>query len=242
MKISGQNKLKYRCKGQPIWGLHSVGAILDQKKRKIYGLMVANAHLKERWPQADYVERSVLESLLPEGAVHQGVVVWTQETLAASLDDLCPSRGNVLVMDGIVDPQNLGALWRSAAAFGVQAVVLSRNGTPALEGTVAKVACGALEHVPPIWVGNVAQSLVALKRQGFFCVGLAEEGGGVLEKCDLWPVGIVIGSEGKGLKRLVRERCDLLCSISTSQAFSTLNASVAGALALSHFWQLKPAS
>lgn len=237
MTISGPKYPTKYPKGVPVWGMHSVRAIIKQGVRKVFSFMVTHEDLKKEWPQAQLVQKSVLDHLLPTGAVHQGIVVWTEEQKGKALDDLHPDKGSVLVLDGIVDPQNIGALWRNAAAFGIQGVVLSRNGTPALEGTIAKVACGALEYVPPVWVGNIAQSLRVLQNQGFFCVGLAEEGPTTLNRCDLWPVAIVIGSEEKGLKRIVRQGCDGLFNIQTSACFPTLNASVAGALSMAHFFQ-----
>ena len=144
----------------------------------------------------------------------------------------------VLILDGIVDPHNVGALWRSAAVFGASALIVTKNHCPPLDGVVSKTACGASELIPCISVTNLVRTMETLKNKGFFCVGLAEEGSVPLETLDLWPLALVIGSEGVGLRRLTREQCDSLVSISSAGAFSTLNASVAGALALQKGFQI----
>jgi 23S rRNA (guanosine2251-2'-O)-methyltransferase len=169
---------------------------------------------------------------LPQGAVHQNIAIRTVPLKQYDLEDLDPARGMLLLLDGIVDPHNVGALWRSAAVFGAQAVIVTKDHCPPLEGVVSKSACGASELVPCIAVTNLVRSMDYLQKVGFFCVGLAEQGDQPLEQLDLWPLAFVVGSEGSGLRRLVRKQCDALVSISCSSAFSTLNASVAGAIAL----------
>lgn len=182
----------------------------------------------------EVVPHHVLDRLLPGKVVHQGIAAQVSPIEFQTLDSVSPELGFLLVLDDITDPHNVGALWRSAAAFGAQAIILPKQHCPPIDGTVAKVACGAIEQVPCIRVANLCNTLAALHKKGFFCVGLAEEGEQKLSSLDLWPIALVIGSEGKGLSRLTKTRCQQLISIDHAKDFSTLNASVAGAIGMYH--------
>jgi 23S rRNA (guanosine2251-2'-O)-methyltransferase len=139
----------------------------------------------------------------------------------------------IVVLDRVNDPQNIGAVLRSAAAFGALAVVVTAHGTPALTGALAKAASGALESVPVIAVTNLARALDRLKRAGFWICGLDETARLPLAELDLGQrVALVLGSEGRGMRRLVRERCDFLARLPTHPAQPTLNVSIAAAVAL----------
>lgn len=171
---------------------------------------------------------------LPPGAVHQGVIADLFCLPVPTWHNLKADKGFVLVLDEVVDPHNVGALWRSAAAFGAQAIIVTKAHCPPLDGVTAKAACGAVELVPCIQVPNLVQVLKGLKEKGFFCVGLAEDASCSLAECTLTPVVLVVGAEGKGLRRLTKLACDLITSIPTMPNFSTLNASVSGAIAMYH--------
>ncbi len=143
------------------------------------------------------------------------------------------SGDTLLVLDGIVDPRNFGALCRSALALGCRGVVFPKDRSAGPTPAAAKAAAGALERLPLARVTNLAAALVRIREFGYWVVGLAEETGLSLEEAELdGPVAVVVGGEGGGLRRLVRERCDQLMRIATSPGFATLNASVAGAIAL----------
>jgi len=217
-----------------LWGRHVVTAVLNNPRRHVECLYMVHPDpsvLTQRCP-VQSVTSDQLSKWLPPGAVHQGIAIRTTPLKTPCVEDLDPENGMVLLLDGIVDPHNVGALWRSAAVFQAQALIVTKNNCPPLDGIVSKTACGASEIVPCISVTNLVRTMETLQKKGFFCVGLAEEGSLALEKLDLWPLAIVIGSEGLGLRRLTRNQCDALASISCSASFSTLNASVAGALAL----------
>lgn len=169
---------------------------------------------------------------------HQGAAARVGPLPWAELEELSAGRreggGDVLlVMDGIVDPQNFGALCRSALALGCRAAVFPKDRSAGPTPAAAKAAAGALEWLPLVRVTNLAEALARLKELGYWVVGLTEEAETPAEeaRCD-GPVAIVVGSEGGGLRRLVRKRCDQEVRIPTSPGFPTLNASVAGALAL----------
>ncbi len=173
------------------------------------------------------------------GAVHQGIVLQpaAAETLdLATLIDGCREIGEsplLLAVDGLTDPQNLGAIVRSAEALGAHGMVLPQRRNAGLTGSVAKVAAGALEHLPVARVVNLNRSLETLKDEGYRVIGLAEEGNISLEEADLdGPLVIVTGSEGDGLSMLTRRNCDQLVRIPLRGATPSLNASVATALLL----------
>jgi 23S rRNA (guanosine2251-2'-O)-methyltransferase len=173
------------------------------------------------------------------GAVHQGIVLQpaAAETLdLATLIDGCREIGEsplLLAVDGLTDPQNLGAIVRSAEALGAHGMVLPQRRNAGLTGSVAKVAAGALEHLPVARVVNLNRSLETLKEEGYRVIGLAAEGNVSLEEVDLeGPLVIVTGSEGDGLSMLTRRNCDQLVRIPLRGATPSLNASVATALLL----------
>jgi len=173
------------------------------------------------------------------GAVHQGIVLQPAavDTLdLGSLIEGCRGIGEaplLLAVDGLTDPHNLGAIVRSAEALGAHGLVLPQRRNAGLTGSVAKVAAGALEHLPIARVVNLNRSLDTLKQEGYRVIGLAEEGTVSLEEADLdGPLVIVTGSEGDGLSLLTRRNCDQLVRIPLRGATPSLNASVATALLL----------
>ena len=176
---------------------------------------------------------------LTGGAVHQGIVLQTAAAETFDLEDLvkgCSALDEaplLLALDGLTDPHNLGAIVRSAEALGAHGVVLPQRRSAGLTGSVAKVAAGALEHLPVARVVNLNRSLETLKSSGYRVIGLAEEGDLTLEEVDLdGPLVIVTGSEGQGLSMLTRRHCDQLIRIPLRGVTPSLNASVATALCL----------
>jgi 23S rRNA (guanosine2251-2'-O)-methyltransferase len=173
------------------------------------------------------------------GAVHQGIALQTAAAETLDLPTLlegCAAIGEpalLMAVDGLTDPQNLGAIVRSAEALGAHGLVLPQRRSAGLTGSVAKVAAGALEHLPVARVVNLNRALDTLKQEGYRVVGLAAEGTVSLEEADLeGPLVIVTGSEGDGLSMLTRRNCDQLVRIPLRGATPSLNASVATALLL----------
>jgi 23S rRNA (guanosine2251-2'-O)-methyltransferase len=173
------------------------------------------------------------------GAVHQGIVL--QPAAADTLDlpsliEGCRQVGEsplLVAVDGLTDPQNLGAILRSAEALGVHGLVLPQRRNAGLTGSVAKVAAGALEHLPVARVVNLNRALDSLRQEGYRVVGLDAKGTVSLEEADLeGPLVVITGSEGQGLSLLTRRSCDLLVRIPLRGATPSLNASVATALVL----------
>jgi 23S rRNA (guanosine2251-2'-O)-methyltransferase len=184
-------------------------------------------------PEPQYTDKTILDQMLP-GAVHQGIVLDTAPLLDLGLDALLAKQPRLLVvLDQVTDPHNVGAIMRSAAAFGAFGIILTDRHAPSMTGTLAKTASGALEHVALVHVVNLARALDQLREAGFWCVGLAEEGARDLGQLDLsGPTAIVLGAEGEGLRRLTRERCDELARLPTQGAIGSLNVSNAAAVAL----------
>jgi 23S rRNA (guanosine2251-2'-O)-methyltransferase len=226
---------------QPIllYGLHAVEAALGNPKRSI-GRVLATENgarrletpLRARGVTAELVLPRQLDRLLGGDAVHQGVVLETEALQPVELEDVAPT-GILVVLDQVTDPQNVGAVLRSAAAFGAAGLVLPERHSPPFSGALAKAASGALDIVPLILIGNLAQSLGALGERGFLRVGLAEQASEPLETAGLsLPLALVLGAEGKGLRQLTRETCDKICRISTKDELVSLNVANAAAIAL----------
>lgn len=181
-------------------------------------------------------ERADLDSLLPPGAVHQGVAAECEPLAEPTLDAVVAEAGAdavVVALDQVTDPQNVGAVLRVAAAFGAAAVILTERNAPPASGAMAKAAAGALEHVPLVREVNLARTLRALQDAGFWCVGLAGEAGRTLaEHAPTGRIALVLGAEGAGLRRLSRETCDALVRIPMADAVESLNVATAAAVSL----------
>jgi 23S rRNA (guanosine2251-2'-O)-methyltransferase len=224
-----------------IWGWHAVEAALANPARAAPVRLLATPdrarQLEARFgrPKAlETVDNQQIAQALPQGAVHQGVALKAGALEEVDLADFRPERGAVLLMlDQVTDPQNVGAILRSAAAFGATGVILQDRHAPRLTGALAKAAAGAVERTPVARVVNLSRALEQLAELGWRAVGLT----GAAE-CDLGqvldgaPVVLVLGSEGEGLRRLVAEHCDELARIPMPGGFESLNVSAAAAVAL----------
>lgn len=224
-----------------LYGLHAVAAALrnpDRRPERLLATPNAAERLKKDCPQArpEVVDRAAIEAVLPPGAVHQGLTLLASPLPARSLEDVLAAHTGaalLVVLDQVTDPQNVGAILRSAAAFGAAAVILPHRHAPPVTGALAKAASGALEHVPLIDVGNLERALQQLKDAGFWCIGL--DGSADRSIADGMPgnrLVLVMGAEGSGLRRLTAERCDLLVRLPTQGPIATLNVSNAAAVAL----------
>ena len=170
------------------------------------------------------------------GGVHQGVVAEVEDVATYSVEELVRGAAGaalIVVLDGIEDPHNLGAILRTADAAGVDGVVIQSRRAAALDGIAAKASAGAVAHVKIAEVVNIARAVEELKEHGVWTVGLAGEGTTAYDAVDYTtPTAIVLGAEGAGLRRLVRERCDFLASIPMRGHVSSLNVSVAAGVVL----------
>jgi 23S rRNA (guanosine2251-2'-O)-methyltransferase len=239
--------------GSPYWlfGVHPVESALGNPRRRLHRLLhtaeAATHHAAllemararpQSAPRLEPADRDTLARLLPPGAVHQGFALLAEPLPAVDLYEVCDGlaeaeQAALLVLDQVTDPHNVGAILRSAAAFGARAVICTERHAAAETGTLAKAASGALELVPLVSVTNLARALETIKEAGVWCVGLAAEADRAIADADLAAkTAIVLGAEGPGLRRLTREHCDLLVRLPTAGALAHLNVSNAAAVAL----------
>jgi len=244
-----------------IYGRHAVAAALANPERRWHHLVAlagqeseacallaaAVAPRRGSGEPMRVVDHDRLAAILPEGAVHQGLALAVEPLVEPDLADVLrlavgtPGRRVIVVLDQVTDPRNVGAVLRSAAAFGALAVVLAVHGAPPVTGALAKAASGALEQVPLVRVVNLARALDQLKRSGFWICGLDATAPQTLAALDLGDrVVVVLGSEGGGMRRLVRERCDLLARLPTRGTQATINVSSAAAVALYELARARP--
>jgi len=229
-----------------LYGRHAVTAALLNPRRRSFRLLAtaeAEAGLAaslatapdRRTVTVERVDRARLALLLGTDCVHQGLALEVAPLPAVELEAVAGlgGDGRVLVLDQVTDPQNVGAILRSGAAFGAAAVILPERHAAPESGALAKAASGALERVPLVRVVNLARALDRLKGAGFWCIGLAAEGREELAEVDLsGRIAFVLGAEGSGLRRLTRDRCDLLVRLPTAPGLIQLNVSNAAAVAL----------
>jgi len=236
-----------------IYGRHAVAAALANPDRRWHRLAVLAGHEREALAlvaaatavqhgdgePTRVFDRGDFVALLPEGAVHQGLALAVEPLAEPDLEDVLrraaahSGRSILVLLDQVSDPHNVGAVLRSASAFGAVAVVLPMHGAPPVAGALAKAASGALESVPLVRVVNLARTLDRLKDAAFWICGLDETAPQTLAALDLGErVALVLGSEGGGMRRLVRERCDHLARLPTRTEQPTINVSNAAAVAL----------
>lgn len=220
-----------------MYGLHACLAALANKDRRIRRLVVseaAEASLPK--PLKLPVERRTgkeIASLVGTDAVHQGIALLTDRLLQPGFEEILRGARPILILDQVSDPHNVGAILRSAAAFDAAAVVLPKDHAPPESAIIAKTASGALECVPLVHVTNLAAALDTAKKAGFWVAGLAGEAKQTLAEAKLGQKTLlVLGAEGPGMRRLTRERCDLLVRLPISPRMESLNVSNAAAVAL----------
>jgi 23S rRNA (guanosine2251-2'-O)-methyltransferase len=224
-----------------IWGWHAVEAALANPLRGPATLILATPErikqIEARFgplPAVQQADNQQIAQRLPQGSVHQGVAVKGATLEPANLSDFEAAPGAVLLMlDQVTDPQNVGAMLRSAAAFGAVGMVLQDRHAPRFTGALAKAAAGAVDKVPVARVVNLSRALDELTTAGWRAVGLAGEAERKLhEVLDGSPTVLVMGSEGEGLRRLVADHCEELARIPMPGGFESLNVSAAAAVAL----------
>ncbi|MCW2286289.1 23S rRNA (guanosine2251-2'-O)-methyltransferase [Rhodoblastus acidophilus] len=223
-----------------LYGYHAVREVLRAQKRKALDLFATPAALEKLQPEiaasgvtTHVVAPDVLDARLGADAVHQGVLLEARPLPDLDIADIEVKSGLVLALDQITDPHNVGAILRTAAAFAVDAVIVTERHAPEFSGVLAKTASGGLEHVPLVEVVNLARALDQLGEAGFLRVGLDSEGPASLEDTVLSrPTVLLLGAEGKGLRRLTREKCDVLARLDMPGAVKSLNVSNACAVAL----------
>jgi 23S rRNA (guanosine2251-2'-O)-methyltransferase len=238
-------------------GIHAVTAAIENPVRTIHRILatpeaaqtVEAAHARMRakrsLPQIQIVGRPDIARLVPPGTVHQGLVAHAAPLPALDIVDLlerAEGRNDALIaiLDQVTDPHNVGAVLRSAAAFGALGVVVTERHAPDETCALAKSASGALERMPLVRVTNLARALDELKKGGFWICGLAADAPHTLAKANLsGKIALALGAEGEGLRRLTRESCDHMIKLPMTGAVESLNVSNAAAVALYEFARLR---
>lgn len=193
------------------------------------------AAAREKGVAVEFVKSDKLDKLA-QGVRHQGVVAYAAPVEFKTLEDALKKaavKGEapfLLLLDELQDPQNLGALIRTADAAGVHGILLPKRRSCPLNAVVAKISAGAVEYVPVIQIGNIVQQLKDLKKQGFWVAGADMDGESYTKVNLTGPLVLVIGAEGKGLGRLVKENCDIIVSLPMQGGVNSLNAAAAGAV------------
>lgn len=218
--------------------MHATLAALANPTRRIERV-VATRNAASRLPEgvdAQILDPDAIDGMLPPGAVHQGLAVRVHPLEPLELEAACapPDGRSVLILDGVTDPQNVGAAFRSAAAFGARAVILQDRKSPPLTGVLAKAAAGSIELVPHVRVVNLGRAVETLRSLGYLTVAL--EGEAELSMADALAdkrsVALAVGAEGKGLRPAVAEACEKRARIPIAPAMESLNVSAAAAIAL----------
>ena len=230
-----------------VFGIHAVGALLQRAPQDVLELFVMKDRDDKRMQpliqearqngiSVQFCNRKTLDDMV--GGQHQGIIAKARLQSSGSEADLAAivaqhDKPFILVLDGVTDPHNLGAILRSADAAGVHAVVSPKDRSVKLTSVVRKVACGAAESVPFITITNLARTLRELQDAGVWVVGTAGETETTIYQADFkGPLAIVLGAEGEGLRRLTRETCDSLVKIPMFGSVSSLNVSVAAGICL----------
>lgn len=225
-----------------LYGLHAVQAALANPERRFRRLVTTEegeAQLAQRLPrpwaiEPEFADRTRLDQMLGRDAVHQGVALLCDLLPQLTLEEALQRPGPVLVLDQVTDPRNIGAILRSAAAFGAAVVILQDRHAPEETGSLAKAASGALETVPLLRAVNLARVIGQLKTADCWVVGLDAEATAALSGPSFSGrrVALVLGAEGEGLRRLTRESCDELAMLPMPGEMESLNVSAATAVAL----------
>jgi 23S rRNA (guanosine2251-2'-O)-methyltransferase len=224
-----------------LYGHHAVAAALANPQRRLRRLILteeAEATLVQSlappWPlPPERTDRGRIDQLLGRDIAHQGAALLADPLAQPSLAAVLEKRGPIVVLDQVTDPRNIGAIMRSAAAFGAAAVITQDRNAPEETGSLAKAASGAMETMPLLRAVNIARTLIALKAANIWCVGLDAAGKPLSGPFFAGRrVALVLGAEGEGMRRLTRETCDEIAGLSIKGVVESLNVSAAAAVAL----------
>ncbi len=231
--------------GKTYWlcGIHAATAALSNPQRRVKRILLGrNAaermqpHIRPGHPVPEIAEPGAISKVAGDDAIHQGIAIEVHPLEAVALEEFLfakPEKKPLLLLDQVTDPHNVGAILRSAAAFDAAAVIVTRDHAPEESAVLAKAASGALELVPLITVTNLSQAMETLKKAGYWLIGLDGEAKQLVSQAKLSKdSALVLGAEGRGLRRLTAERCDLLVRLPMCARMESLNVSNAAAVAL----------
>ncbi|MCQ2741451.1 MAG: 23S rRNA (guanosine(2251)-2'-O)-methyltransferase RlmB, partial [Alphaproteobacteria bacterium] len=225
-----------------IYGRHAVLAALTNPKRKIEKLLCTKETAAEFSEKTSVtpkiVDRKEIDKLLSPDAVHQGIALFCSRLPNYTLEDIIDmtndvSKCHVLILDQVTDPQNIGAIIRSAVAFNTTALIMQDKNSPLENGAMDKAAAGMIEHLPIVRVTNLSRAIESLKESGFWTIGMDGYAKTTIDKLDSsGKTAIIMGSEGKGMRRLVEENCDISVRLPISPLTESLNVATAAAITL----------
>ena len=225
-----------------LYGRHAVLAALKNPARHIEKILCTKENAAEICQITSFVpqivDRKEIDKLLPSDAVHQGFALFCSRLPNVSLEEIIEQAENkpschVLILDQVTDPQNIGAIIRSAVAFETLALIVQDKNSPLESGAMDKAAAGMIEHLPIVRVTNLSRAIEKLKEAGFWSVGMDGYAKTTLDKLDSsGKTAIIMGSEGKGMRRLVEENCDISVRLPISPLTESLNVATAAAIAL----------
>ena len=224
-----------------IYGKHAVLGALNNPKRKIAEIFATTESAKFLPPQTKFTPITNIDlKTLTYDAPHQGLAAKVSPVTLYSIPQhiLDNPKCKIMILDQVTDPQNLGAILRSAAACGINAVIYPKHGSAVENGTVAKAACGALDLVPLIEATNISTTLLDLKKEGFWTIGLdgaAKQSLSHANNLFDGKLAVVMGSEGAGIRPLVTKTCDLMVKLPINSEMESLNVSVAAAIVM---WEI----
>lgn len=234
-----------------LFGKHAVSEAWTNRNRHIKALYITEKTLTEfepilkdadrqniERPTPQIIAKEALENVTPQGTVHQGIAIQCSPLEETDIHDIIriedtKEKSILIMLDQVTDPHNVGAIIRSAAAFGSAGMIMQRKHAPELTGVLAKTACGGVEHLPVAFETNLTRSLETLQEAGYFAIGLDERGEKTISELPSYEKAIIVlGAEGSGLRRLVGEQCDILARLPTNPPIASLNVSNAAAVAL----------
>ncbi|MBQ8464419.1 MAG: 23S rRNA (guanosine(2251)-2'-O)-methyltransferase RlmB [Alphaproteobacteria bacterium] len=231
-----------------LYGRHPVTAAINNPNRQISVLYAT----KDTYPETaelcrraqrpssliKLVDRKEIEKLLPAEAVHQGFAAQVKPLDSVSLEEICAAADqyescHLLILDQVTDPQNIGAIIRSCVAFNALALIVQDKNSPIESGAMAKASAGMIELLPIVRVTNLARALETLKKSGFWIIGMDGYAKTTIDKMNKsGKTAIIMGSEGKGMRRLIEESCDSTVRLPISEKVESLNVSTAAAITL----------
>jgi len=226
-----------------LYGRHAVISALKNRKRRLQKLLITAENRTEIEKLGLKIPFTIIDKkdfakFLPEDAVHQGFALYCQRLETYDITDLtvmaeAKPRCHILILDQVTDPQNIGAIIRSCAAFNTLGLVVQDKNSPLESGAMAKAAAGTIEFVPVARVTNLSRAIETLKEAGFWVMGMNGYAETTIDKINKdGKIAIVMGSEGKGMRRLVQENCDTSVKLPISPDVESLNVSTAAAIAL----------
>ena len=234
--------------GLILYGRHAVFAALANPERNIGKILTTRENFDELKAHCQrhnidpakiqIVERSDINKLLPADAVHQGYALYCAPLHGYTIEEICAladsrENGTVLILDQVTDPQNIGAIIRSCAAFGALALILQDKNSPAETAAMAKASAGTIDILPICRVTNLSRAINQLKTAGFWTIGMDGYAKDTLDKINKsGKNAIIMGSEGKGMRRLIEESCDMIVKLPIDPRVESLNVSTAAAIAL----------